>query len=125
MEDTGLSESSKIGGAPRVVDDALIEEITRRIVEAFHSRRVILFGSRARGDYRPDSDIDLFIEMESKEKPWKRRMKVSKLFHPRPWAMDFLVYTPREVEERKNSFASIVPDILKEGRILFDAANRS
>ena len=106
------------------IDDLLIAEITRKIVETFHPNRVILFGSRARGDYRIDSDIDLFIEMESSAPPWKRRLEISRLFQPRPGAMDILVYTPQEVEDRKNSFSSIVPDILREGRVLFDATDR-
>ena len=40
-----------------------IEEIARKIVEAFRPRRIVMFGSRARGDSRPDSDLDLMVEM--------------------------------------------------------------
>ena len=39
--------------------EPLIEEIIRKIVEAFQPRRIVMFGSRARGDTRPDSDLDL------------------------------------------------------------------
>lgn len=39
----------------------LIEEI-RALAEKHHVKRVILFGSRARGDYREKSDIDLAVE---------------------------------------------------------------
>ena len=123
-QETDISASglTKLERPP--IDDALIEEITHRIVEAFHPRRVILFGSRARGDYHEDSDIDLFVEMESDEPRWKRRVKIGSLFLHRWWPMDILVYTPKEVEERKNSLASIIPDILDEGRILYSAAER-
>jgi len=38
-----------------------IEEMTRRIVEAVHPDKIILFGSHARGDAGPDSDVDLLI----------------------------------------------------------------
>jgi uncharacterized protein len=109
----------------RLIDDSLIEEITRKIVEAFHPLRVILFGSRARGDYHEDSDIDLFIEMESDEKPWKRRTKIRSLFDHQWWPMDILVYTPAEVAERQHSLVSVVPVIEKEGRILFERNGRS
>ncbi|HEX5315692.1 MAG TPA: nucleotidyltransferase domain-containing protein [Candidatus Kapabacteria bacterium] len=104
------------------IDDALIESITRKIVDAVHPKRVILFGSRARGDYSEDSDIDLLVEMESSEKPWQRRVKIGSLFLDRWWPMDILVYTPQEIEERKTSLASIIPDILQEGKTLYDAA---
>ncbi|HWF44085.1 MAG TPA: nucleotidyltransferase domain-containing protein [Candidatus Kapabacteria bacterium] len=121
---TRSSEENESNNA-RTIDDALIEEITRKIVDAFHPQRVILFGSRARGDYRADSDIDLFVEMESNEKPWKRRTKVRSLFDHQWWPMDILVYTPQEVAERQHSLISIVPVIEKEGRVLFEHNGRS
>lgn len=40
-----------------------IEELVRRIVEVVHPQRIILFGSAARGDMRPDSDIDVLVVM--------------------------------------------------------------
>ena len=38
-----------------------VDEIVRRIVAAFHPRRILMFGSRARGEARPESDLDLCI----------------------------------------------------------------
>ena len=105
------------------IDDALFEEITHKIVEAFHPRRVILFGSRARGDYHEDSDVDIMVEMETDDIPLVRRQKVGRLFLNRWWSMDLLVYTPEEVEARKNSTYFIIPEILREGRVLYDRGN--
>ena len=39
-----------------------IEEITRRLVEFFSPVRIYLFGSEARGDAGPDSDLDFLVE---------------------------------------------------------------
>ena len=105
------------------IDEALIQEITRKIVDAFHPKRVILFGSRARGDYHADSDIDLLVEMESTEKRWQRRVRIGSLFKDRWWPMDLLVYTPQEIEVRRNSFATVIPYALKEGKILYESAD--
>jgi predicted nucleotidyltransferase len=107
------------------IDDALIEEITRRIVEGVHPRRIILFGSRARGDFDIESDIDIFVEMETQDIPVERRLKVRKLFRDRWWPMDILVYTPEEVRAREHSLASIVPLILAEGKTLYEQNARS
>jgi uncharacterized protein len=40
---------------------AVIDELIRRIVEAVHPLRIVLFGSAASGYMRPDSDIDVLI----------------------------------------------------------------
>jgi predicted nucleotidyltransferase len=48
-----MNTVSKVGESPSVLDD-----LVRRIAERFSPDRIILFGSRARGDAGPDSDID-------------------------------------------------------------------
>lgn len=102
------------------VDEALIQEIVRKIVAAYRPRRIILFGSRARGDARPDSDLDLFIEMETDLHPIKRRTAIRQLFDRQWWSMDLIVKTPEEVNRERDSLVSLVPDIEREGRVLYE-----
>jgi predicted nucleotidyltransferase len=102
------------------VTDELLAGITRRIVERFHPRRIVLFGSRARGDARPDSDIDLFIEMESGKRPPDRAIDILSLFGLRTWSMDVLVYTPEEVRRSRGDVGSWVASIEAEGRVLHE-----
>jgi predicted nucleotidyltransferase len=102
------------------VDEALIQEIVRKIVAAFNPRRIILFGSRARGNERADSDIDLFIEMETNLHPIKRRTQIRELFERQWWGMDLIVKTPEEVIRERNSLISLVPDIESEGKVLYE-----
>jgi hypothetical protein len=45
----------------RKIDDPRLEEAVGRLVDALHPRAIILFGSRARGEHRPDSDYDLLV----------------------------------------------------------------
>ena len=104
------------------VDGELIQEIVRKIVAAFNPRRIILFGSRAHGDQRENSDIDLFIEMETNLHPIRRRTQIRELFERQWWSMDLIVKTPEEVLRERNSLISLVPDIERKGEVLYERA---
>ena len=78
-----------------------IGEIARKIAEAFRPRRIVMFGSRAKGNTSADSDLDLMVEMETQEPPAERARMIDALFGLRRWAMDLVVYTPEEVEEQR------------------------
>ena len=108
-----------------LIDEAFIEALAGKIVAAFSPRRVILFGSRARGDYRPESDVDLFIEMDTNEPRWKRRWQVDDLFPRRWWPMDLYIMNPAEVRQSLLSSMSILPDIEREGKVLYDELHHS
>ncbi len=97
-----------------------IEEIVRKIAEAFQPRRIVMFGSRARGDTRPDSDLDLMVEMETDDPPAQRMQVISALFGLRRWAMDLVVYTPQEVEEQRQYRNSLIRVIESEGKVLYE-----
>jgi predicted nucleotidyltransferase len=103
-----------------MVEQPPIEQITQRIVEAFRPTRIILFGSRARGDARPDSDLDLMVEMASELRPIDRIRAIYKLFGPRRWSMDVVVYTPQEVRQRRTYDNSLIRIIEQEGRVLYE-----
>ena len=48
----------------QTIQDARLAEAVKRLVEGLHPRAIILFGSRARGTDRPDSDYDLLVVSE-------------------------------------------------------------
>ena len=52
-----------------------IDAIVRAIVERLAPRRIVLFGSRARGDADDDSDIDLMVELDG---PADRQVRVER-----------------------------------------------
>ncbi len=97
-----------------------LEQITQKIVQRFHPHRIILFGSRARGNARPDSDVDLLIEMESDLAPAARTIEVDSVFGLRSWAMDVLVYTPAEIRRLRAVPWTIVARAEAEGKVLYE-----
>ncbi len=103
-----------------VVDDKLLKYITDTIVEHFHPRRIILFGSRARGEAHSDSDVDLLVEMESDLPFYERVTAVDSLFGLRTWAMDLLVLTPEEMKKERQFLGGVVRSAEREGRVLYE-----
>ena len=99
-----------------------IEEATRRIADRFDPVRIVLFGSHARGDADEESDIDLFIEMETPLSPPERAIEVAALFGLRPWSMDLVVYTPDEVNKLQGVSGTLLSQIEREGKVLYEKA---
>lgn len=97
-----------------------IEEIARKIVKAFRPRRIVLFGSRARGDARPDADLDLMVEIETHDPPAQRVRAIDALFGLRRWPMDLVVYTPQEVQQQRQYRNSLIRVIELEGMVLYE-----
>ena len=99
---------------------ALLEQVTRTIVERFHPKRIVLFGSHARGDAGTDSDLDVFIEMQTSRRPPERAIEVSAAFGLRTWPLDVVVYTPEEVQRLRGVSGTLLWVIEKEGKLLYE-----
>jgi uncharacterized protein len=105
--------------ATTAIDDRLIEDVVRRIVEHFHPRRIILFDSHARGEADAGSDLDLLVEVESDRPLRERAIEISRLFGLHWWPMDILVYTPEEAARVRRDPASLINVIEAEGEVLY------
>jgi predicted nucleotidyltransferase len=101
------------------VDDRLLQEIVRRIRAAGRPQRIVLFGSRARGDARPDSDLDLLIIEESSEPRHKRPVPYLRALLGLFPAKDVLVYSPAEVAAWADVPNAFVTTVLREGKTLY------
>lgn len=97
-----------------------IQEITRRIVQTAHPRRVVLFGSRGRGKGRPDSDWDILVIAESNRPRHERAVPLYGALSDLRQPVDILVYTPAEVEEWKDVPQALVTTATREGKVLYE-----
>ena len=103
----------------RPVTQEILAEVVRRITVAFHPIKIVLFGSYAYGHPTPDSDVDLLVVLETNQKPAERQIAVSRLIHPRPFPVDILVRTPKEIEDALSMQDPFIRDILDRGRVLY------
>ncbi len=94
-----------------------LEQIVRQLQE-MGARRIILFGSRARGRARRESDIDLLVIMDD-GRTFKERMREIYARLETDADVDILAYSPEEFERvRRRAFFQ---RILKEGQVLYEA----
>ncbi len=103
--------------------DALFREITRRIVNAVHPEMILLFGSRAYGQPRAHSDIDLLIIRNARGSDWQRRQRIVRLFPHHVLEVDPHVYTPREAAHRLEMGDPFFLEIVGKGRVLYEGKN--
>lgn len=103
------------------VETAAIENLTRQIVQAAHPLRIILFGSAARGDMGPHSDIDLLIVMPEGTDSGKVTHDLYNQVGGVNIGYDLIVVTPDILEKYKDNCALVYKWALKEGRQVYAA----
>jgi len=102
------------------VTDALLEQIARLIASAGDPLKIILFGSRARNEHRPDSDIDLLVVEESDLPRFKRSPRYLLATRGTFPAREIVVWTPAEIRQWIEVPNHFVTTAIREGRVLYE-----
>ncbi len=99
----------------------VIQEIVRKLVAGYAPQKIILFGSYARGNPRPDSDIDLLIVKETSERFLDRWVTVRRLLSDsqRFIPLETIILTPQELAHRLEVGDQFIAEILEEGEVLY------
>lgn len=100
--------------------EKLIQWITGSIAEKFNPRRIIVFGGYAKSNPDPESEIDLFVEMESETPPLERSVEISSIFGLRNLPINVFVYTPEEVNRLRGVPGTLLSMIESEGKVLYE-----
>ncbi len=91
----------------------------KRLVERFDPDQIILFGSRARGTARPDSDVDLLVVLPFKGTKRAKQVEMRIALHDIRVPKDILVATPEEVARHRNIVGTLIYPALREGKVLY------
>ena len=99
----------------------LLAEVVRRIVEVAEPERIILFGSAARSEAGPDSDLDLLVVKRGVEHRRRLAQRIYRRLLGVEVPVDILVVTPDDIDAFKDKAGTIIGPALREGREVYAA----
>lgn len=99
-----------------------IEAAIERIVEVARPRKVILFGSAARGEVGIHSDLDVLVVVEDDEKSFRQEsVRIHEALRGILMPMDILVISEKRLQELGDKPGLIYREILRTGEVVYDA----
>jgi len=102
------------------LDAPRLRQIVDRILAAGAPEKIVLFGSRARGTARQDSDLDLLIIEPSALPRYRRAIPYLRALVGVFPAKDIVVWTPAEVRAWQHVSNSFIATALREGQTLYE-----
>ena len=96
-----------------------IQRMVNRVVKRFHPERVILFGSYARGDAGPDSDVDLLVVMRGPKPKRNAALEIRAALRNFRVPKDIIVTRSADFAWRKEVIGTIERPAAREGKVLY------
>jgi uncharacterized protein len=97
------------------------EDVVNRMATALNPEQIILFGSRARGDHRIDSDYDVLIVVpDTTESTLKLAGDALIAARGKRFGMDVMVYTHSEFENSLRERHDVVYHAMKDGQVVYE-----
>ncbi len=103
-----------------VTQPECLPEAVQRIARQFDPLRIILFGSWARGDARPDSDLDLLVVLPRVDNKRHAAVEILRALNGLPLSKDVVVTTPEEIAVRGNVIGDVLRPALREGKVIYE-----
>ncbi len=98
-----------------------IQRFALQVAERFQPDKIILFGSHAYGQPHADSDVDILVIMSARNRH-AQAVKIREAV-PRPFALDLLIRTPKDMEARLASGDVFHTEIVTRGKVLYEAGD--
>ncbi len=117
MRGTGYNIRTKKGRVKRQV----LADVIRRVVEAAQPDKIVLFGSAARGQMGPNSDLDLLVIKGGKFHRGRVATEIYRHLAGADAAVDVVVVTPEEVERYRDTHCLVICPAMNEGKVVYGA----
>ena len=106
-----------------MIDEKSILELRDCIALEFQPQRIIMFGSCADGTQAEHSDLDLLIIMKYVGSGLRKAIEILNRINPKV-AVDLVVKTPEEIQQRIRENDFFLSDVLRRGRVIYEAPNQ-
>lgn len=103
------------------VDQTVLDEVIRRVVQVAQPEKIILFGSAARGRMGPHSDLDLLVVRAGVD-ALDLMGDIYRNIRGVGAAIDAIVASPDDLERYRDSYGMVIREALREGRVVYEAA---
>jgi len=98
---------------------ATLDKVIRRIVQVADPEKIVLFGSAARGESGPDSDLDLLVIKSRLAHRGRLAEAIYMNLIGVSAAVDVVVVTPEDVERYQDCHALVIKPALREGQVIY------
>ncbi|MCX7016961.1 MAG: nucleotidyltransferase domain-containing protein [Candidatus Sumerlaeota bacterium] len=103
-----------------MVDEKIIQEAAKRLAERFQPWKIVLFGSQARGEAGPRSDVDLLVVCDCEGRRRRLMVEMNAALGGLGFAKDIVVITPEEMELDSQIVGTVARSAAREGRLLYE-----
>ena len=101
------------------ISPEMLEEIIERLVALASPVKIILFGSYARGDFRPDSDLDLLVVEKKVPEAYDEALRLDRALRDLMLPIDLLVVSEAQLNRYGRVPGTVYHRSLKEGRVVY------
>jgi len=95
--------------------DPVVERVVKVIAEAVHPQKIILFGSRAKGTARPDSDLDLVVIYAGEKSKRQVKLDIHRWMEPLSVPIDLFVLSPEEMLRQRHVANTLAREVAERG----------
>ena len=106
----------------RRISQMAIDATVHQIVEQFHPQRIILFGSYAYGQPRPESDVDLLVVMDTPLRETEQAVRICQRIEYH-FGLDLIVRSPATLAQRLRLGDLFLREIIDKGKVLYERAD--
>lgn len=97
-----------------------LEKAVKIIAQVAKPDKIILFGSRSRGDHKKESDYDICIIKKGVEHRRKLAQRIYRSLYGIGASVDVIVETPERFDELKDNLFMVYKKIAMDGKVLYD-----